>query len=66
MHTITRDILNEKVVTFYGIWNQQLIRVRKEQPQEHHAAPTLAKYKGTMTKQPLTDIDNQLNQLRNE
>jgi hypothetical protein len=44
---------------------QQLIRVRRKKPQSRVLINWAAKYKGAMQKQPLIDIDNQLNDLRN-
>ena len=66
MQTITIDIINNKAIRLLqDLELLQLIRMRKEKMQP--AVPTYwaAKYKGAMTKQPLTDIDNQLNELRN-
>lgn len=65
MQTITIDIINDKAIRLLqDLELLQLIRMRKERTQS--TAPTLwaAKYKGAMTKQPLADIDNQLNELR--
>ena len=67
MQTITIDILNNKVVRILqDLELLQLIRMRKEKTQPVAATNWTAKYKGAMTKQPLTDINNQLNDLRNE
>lgn len=67
MQTITIDILNNKAI---GLLQElellQLIRVRKEKQHSDTLTNWAAKYKGAMTKQPLPDIDNQLNELRNE
>lgn len=65
MQTVTIDILNNKAVKLLqDLELLQLIRMRREKTQ-----PTTtnwaAKYKGAMTKQPLADLDNQLNELRN-
>lgn len=65
MQTITIDIINNKAVRLLQDMELlQLIRVRREKQQP--ATNWAAKYKGAMTKQPLTDVDNQLNELRNE
>ncbi len=67
MQTVIIDILNNKAVKLLqDLELLQLIRMRKEKTQP--AAPTnwIVKYKGAMTKQPLADVDNQLNELRNE
>lgn len=67
MQTVTIDILNSKAVKLLQDMELlQLIRLRREQSGSETAIDWSAKYKGTMTKQSLTDIDNQLNELRNE
>lgn len=66
MQTITIDILNNKAIRLLqDLELLQLIRMRKGKKQPPAATNWAAKYKGAMTKQPLTDIDNQLNELRN-
>jgi hypothetical protein len=65
MQTITIDILNNKAVKLLqDLELLQLIRVRKEKTQVTEP-DQVSKYKGAMSKQPLTDIENQLNELRN-
>ncbi|MEP7111228.1 MAG: hypothetical protein ABI760_24745 [Ferruginibacter sp.] len=65
MQTVTIDIINNKALRLLQDMELlQLIRVLKE-PQPPTPTDWAAKYKGVMTKQPLTDIDNQLNELRN-
>lgn len=64
-HTVTIDIINEKAIKLLeDLEVLQLIRLHKEN------VPTITlwkeHYKGAMTKQPLADIDSQLQQLRNE
>ena len=67
MQSITIDILNAKALKLIQDLEQlQLIRVRKTTPQEATSVNWAAKYKGAMTKQTLTEIDKQLNDLRNE
>jgi hypothetical protein len=67
MQTLTIDIINEKAIRLLqDLELLQLIRVRKEQPLLFAKVDWATKYKGAMTKQPLTDVDNQLNELRNE
>jgi hypothetical protein len=67
MQTITIDIINNKAVRLLqDLELLQLIRMRREKQPAAPATNWATKYKGAMTKQPLTDIDNQLNQLRNE
>ena len=66
MQTITIDIINNKALRLLqDLELLQLIRMRKEKTQPAAATDWAAKYKGAMTKQPLTDIDNQLKELRN-
>lgn len=66
MQTVTVDIINNKAVRLLqDLELLQLIRVRKEK-QQPVATNWAAKYKGAMSKQPLDDIDKQLNELRNE
>ena len=67
MQSITIDILNSKALKLLQDLEQlHLIRVHKDTP--HKATPNnwAAKYKGAMTKQSLSEIDTQLNELRNE
>ena len=67
MQTLTIDILNKKAVKLLkDLELLQLIRVRKEKQIISTETNWAAKYKGAMSKQPLNDIDNQLNELRNE
>ena len=66
MRSITIDIINDKAVRLLQDMElQQLIRVRRKKPQSRVLINWDAKYKGAMQKQPLIDIDNQLNDLRN-
>ena len=66
MQTITIDIINNKAIRLLqDLELLQLIRMRKEKTQNTTPTNWAAKYKGAMTKQPLTDINNQLNELRN-
>lgn len=61
MQTLTIDIINENAVRLIrDLEMLKLIRVRKEEKDISLAA----RYKGAMQKQDLTDIDNQLNDLR--
>jgi hypothetical protein len=67
MQTITIDIINNKAIRLLeDLELLQLIRVRKEKTPPAAEINFADKYKGAMTKQPLIDIDSQLNQLRNE
>ena len=67
MQTITVDILNDKAIRLLqDLELLQLIRVRKEYQSPATAVDWTGKYKGAMTRQPLSDVDNQLNELRNQ
>ncbi len=67
MRTVTIDILNNKAVKLLqDLELLQLIRMHREKTHSTAATNWVAKYKGAMTKQPLNDIDNQLNELRSE
>jgi len=66
MHTLTIDIINDKAVKLLeDLELLQHIRVHKENTVAATATSWAAKYKGAMHKQPLNEIDNQLNDLRN-
>ncbi len=66
MKTITIDILNSKAIKLLqDLETLKLIRMRKENtPTEAHVN-WADKYKGSITKQPLSDISHQLKELRN-
>ena len=65
IQTITIDIINDKVMKLLqDLELLQLIRVRKEKPTSE--SDWAERYKGAMSKQPMADIENQLNLLRNE
>lgn len=67
MRTITIDIINEKALNLLrDLELLKLIRLRKDRPGEKPAAMDWTKYKGAMSKQPLDEIDQQLNELRSE
>lgn len=66
MQTITIDIINNKALRLLqDLELLQLIRMRREKNPPATTTDWADKYKGAMTKQPLTDIDSQLNELRN-
>jgi len=66
MKTITIDIINDKAIQLLkDLESLQLIRVRREKSPIDTRTNWSVKYKGAMQKQPLIDIDNQLNELRN-
>ena len=67
MQSLTIDILNSKAIQLLRDLEQlHLIRVRKVPSEKNQTENWAAKYKGTMSKQPLTDVDKQLNELRSE
>lgn len=66
MKTITIDIINKKAIKLLqDLELLQLIRMRKEKTPPEVAINWAAKYKGAMTKQSLSDTDNQLKEIRN-
>jgi hypothetical protein len=66
MQTITIDIINEKALNLLrDLELLQLIRMRDEKSENKLHSNSVNKYKGAMHKQTLTEIDNQLNELRN-
>ena len=67
IQTVTIDIINEKALKLLqDLELLKLIRLRKEKTSLANTNESLVKYKGTMSKQSQQDIDDQLNQLRNE
>lgn len=67
MQTITIDVINKKALMLLkDLELLQLIRMRKEREFQRTSIDWATKYKGAMTKQPMIDIDRQLNELRNE
>jgi hypothetical protein len=67
MRTITIDIINEKALNLLRDLEQlKLIRLRKEGSVEIPSTMDWSKYKGAMSKQPLNEISQQLNELRDE
>ncbi|MFZ6014599.1 MAG: hypothetical protein ACOYXT_29940 [Bacteroidota bacterium] len=64
IRTITIDIINEKALKLLqDLELLQLIRLRKDKTQST-SINWSERYKGAMTKQSISDIDNQLNELR--
>lgn len=62
--TITIDVINDKAMKLLeDLELLQLIKVRKEKTQSD--SNSIKRYKGSMSKQPLSDIDKQLDELRN-
>lgn len=63
--TVTIDIINEKAYKLLqDLELLKLIRMRKEKS-ESSSINWAERYKGAMTKQTISDIDNQWNELRN-
>ena len=66
MRTITIDIINENVLSLLkGLEFLKLIRLPKDKSSQKPKIDWLA-YKGTMTRQPLDSVDQQLYELRDE
>ena len=68
MTTITIDLLNENAITLLrDLELLKLIRLRREKDEPKASGINLvAKYKGMMSRQPISDIDQQLKDLRSE
>jgi hypothetical protein len=65
MQTLTIDIINDKAVKLIKDMELlKLIRVRKEKTRQEGTVNWATKYKGAMQKQPLSEVDKQLNDLR--
>ena len=63
--TLTIDILNDKAIKLIQDMELlKLIRVRKTGSKQEKAINWTAKYKGAMQKQPINEVDEQLNDLR--
>ena len=66
MQTYTVDIINERATMLLkDLESLKLIRVRKQVGENMTKDRWFSKYKGAMLKQPLSEIDKQLNELRN-
>lgn len=68
MRTITLDILNDKALDLLkDLELLKVIRLRKDAAAPQDLSKDLiSKYKGAMQKQPISDIEEQLNNIRNE
>ena len=63
--TLTIDIINDKAVKLIQDMELlKLIRIRREKKQQEGSINWSAKYKGAMQKQPLNEVDEQLNDIR--
>lgn len=66
MRTITIDIINEKAIhLLQDLELLKLIRLRKEKAVQKEDMDW-GKYKGAMSKQPISEVEQQLNELRSE
>jgi len=64
IQTVTIDIINDKAMKLLlDLELLQLIRLHKEKELPNSSNRVL-QFKGTMTRQPILDVDNQLNDLR--
>ncbi len=68
MRTITLDILNDKALDLLrDLELLKVIRLRRDSnTQDISAKDLISKYKGSMQKQSISEVDEQLNNLRNE
>ncbi len=68
LQTVTIDIINDKALNLLmDLERLKLIRLRREITDPRSSNKNLkTRYKGSMSKQPLQEIDNQLKDLRNE
>ena len=65
IQTVTIDIINDKALKLLeDLELLQLIRLHKDEANSK-AVDWAAKYKGALSKQPIANIDAQLNELRN-
>ena len=65
MQTYTVDIINERVIRLLrDLESLKLIRVREMVDENMTDEVWPSRYKGAMKKQPLSEIDKQLNELR--
>ena len=65
MNSITIDIINEKAI--YLLKDLELLKMIRLRRDKNSIDNTdWQKYKGSMSKQSINDIDDQLNQLRSE
>jgi len=67
MRTLTIDVLNDNALNLLReLERLNIIRVRKDNKVFNVSSENLiTKYKGSMTAQPLSEIDRQLDDLRN-
>ena len=67
MRTITVEIINDQAErVLEELERRNWIRIRNKTEMPHSRIDWGKKYKGTMTREPIETIENQLNELRNE
>lgn len=67
VRTLTVDIINDKAIQLlYDLEVLQLIRIYNQKKPTSNIADFVKKYKGSMTKQAIQDIDQQFNEMRHE
>ena len=65
MQTLMIDIINNKALKLIlDMELLKLIRIRKDSAKNDSVVNWAAKYKGAMRKQPLIEVNDQLNELR--
>lgn len=65
MRTVTIDIINPKALSILeDLESLQLIRLRRDKLHDEAQPIDWYKYKGAMSKQPIKEVDKQLNELR--
>jgi len=65
METYTVEIINERAIMLLkNLESLNLIRVQKQIKEDATRNKHFAKYKGAMQKQPLDEVEMQLNELR--
>jgi hypothetical protein len=66
MRTVTIDIIDEKALRLlHDLELLKLIKMHRAEPAHQTDVRDWSRYKGAMTKQPVADLDRQLNELRN-
>lgn len=67
MKTITIEIINDKVLkVLKALEDLKMIRLRKGKETFDPSKTSWGKYKGAMSKQPMNDVNAQIDALRNE
>ncbi|WP_025142105.1 hypothetical protein [Pedobacter jeongneungensis] len=68
MRTVTVDILNDRALDLLkDLELLKVIRLRRDSnTQDIYGNDLISKYKGSMQKQSISEVDEQLNNIRNE